>query len=141
MPRQLKSPCLWSGCAALVEGGGYCVEHEPAHHPFYKTKAWRQLRAVWIAEHPLCGEREHGPSREHSWCVVELRTTVGTVVDHIRPIRLGGAKLDRENLQTLCSRCNTLKTARELRGGGELKVYESRPVERCEGTHATPRNS
>ena len=39
-----------------------------------------------------------------------------TVVDHIRPLHLGGAARDPANLQSLCSDCHDLKTAREHPG-------------------------
>jgi 5-methylcytosine-specific restriction endonuclease McrA len=34
-------------------------------------------------------------------------------VDHIIPIEAGGAKLDPDNLQTVCKRCHTHKTFNE----------------------------
>lgn len=34
-------------------------------------------------------------------------------VDHIRPIRQGGARLDPENLQALCHSCHSRKTRTE----------------------------
>jgi 5-methylcytosine-specific restriction endonuclease McrA len=66
-------------------------------------RAWRRLRAAvlgeWIALHgwlcPGFGRWRH-------------RTTDLTV-DHVVPLRLGGARLERANLQVLCAGCNTAK--------------------------------
>ena len=35
------------------------------------------------------------------------------MVDHIVPINKGGAPLDMDNLQSLCSHCHAAKTARD----------------------------
>lgn len=69
---------------------------------FYHTPAWRNLRAKFIRENPMCVECERQG-------IVE----VGKVVDHIIPIRKGGAKLDEANLQTLCVRHHAIKTGKE----------------------------
>ncbi len=58
---------------------------------------WRRLRRLVLAEEPTCrtcGE----PS---------------TNVDHILPVALGGSPRSRGNLQGLCQRCHSNKTARE----------------------------
>lgn len=64
---------------------------------FYQTGQWRKLRNMFIKTQPLCIE-----------C-----GSVGQVVDHITPIRLGGDPLDMENLQTLCHRCHNSKSGKE----------------------------
>jgi 5-methylcytosine-specific restriction endonuclease McrA len=37
-------------------------------------------------------------------------------VDHVTPLRDGGAKYDLENLQALCKSCHSRKTAAEMNG-------------------------
>ena len=69
---------------------------------FYNTTPWRKLRAKYISEHPLC-----------LWCDEEGRTTQGKVVDHITQIKMGGDRLNEENLQTLCTPCHAKKSAYE----------------------------
>ena len=69
---------------------------------FYHSTTWRKLRKVYIKNHTIC----------------ELCKTVNvikkaTVIDHIQPIRLGGAKLAWDNLQALCTSCHNSKSARE----------------------------
>ena len=58
---------------------------------------WRRARAHYIARYP--------------WCTV--CGAPGEHVDHIIPLKLGGARLDERNLQTLCASCHAVKTRRE----------------------------
>ncbi|MCY3780026.1 MAG: HNH endonuclease signature motif containing protein [Chloroflexi bacterium] len=46
----------------------------------------------------------------------------GNEVDHITPIRAGGAMWDPENLQVLCSSCHVRKTRREYGVFNETKM-------------------
>ncbi len=74
-------------------------------HPntkFYQSKAWRDLRAVKLEQSPLCEE-----------CARHGITTLAQVVDHIVPINKGGARLDMDNLQSLCHPCHNRKSGQE----------------------------
>ncbi|MFD1141853.1 HNH endonuclease signature motif containing protein [Larkinella insperata] len=73
---------------------------------FYRRKPWRSLRASILQSEPLCRE-----------CKGNKRLTPATMVDHIKPIRLGGAPLDADNCQPLCDRCHAKKSAREAKHG------------------------
>ena len=64
---------------------------------FYNSRPWRTLRKFILQGEPLCRE-----------CGVPA-----SVVDHIRPISDGGARLDIENLQPMCARCHNKKSSRE----------------------------
>jgi len=64
--------------------------------------AWQRCRDSYLAQHPLCEQ-----------CEREGRTTVANDVDHVVPIRRGGARLDEANLQSLCRSCHVRKTAME----------------------------
>ena len=48
------------------------------------------------------------------------------VMDHIRPIAMGGDQWARENLQVLCRRCNRIKTARDMGNIARWKKYFGR---------------
>lgn len=64
---------------------------------FYRSSAWRSLRARKLKEQPncvVCGKP-------------------GRVIDHIHRIEAGGPALDINNLQTMCDRCHNQKRARE----------------------------
>lgn len=70
--------------------------------PFYSSKAWRDLRAAHLQQHPLCED-----------CKAKGRTVPATAVDHIEdrcdaPHR----ELDPTNLSSKCVSCHNRKTAR-----------------------------
>lgn len=60
------------------------------------------MRAVKLRHNPLCEE-----------CLRHGRITLATLVDHIVPIKKGGACLDMDNLQSMCDSCHNRKTAKE----------------------------
>lgn len=69
---------------------------------FYRMAAWRKLRALVLQETPLCVH-----------CKEQKRLTPATMVDHIKPIRLGGEPLDEANLMPLCHHCHQVKRGKE----------------------------
>ncbi len=54
------------------------------------------------------------------------------ILDHIRPIAMGGDQWDVGNLQALCSRCNRIKTARDMGAIARWKRYHVRGLSRPE---------
>ena len=66
----------------------------------YKSPRWRGLRVEVLVRDGYTCQACGGPGFE---------------VDHVRPIRSGGAVWDPDNLQTLCRPCHSLKTASEKR--------------------------
>ena len=69
---------------------------------FYNSRKWRSLRQYFIQMNPLC-----------KTCEEQGLIVGGQCVDHIRPIRLGGAMLSVKNLQTLCNSCHARKSGEE----------------------------
>lgn len=69
---------------------------------FYNSKAWRMTRKFYIKDNPLC-----------EMCKRKGQTTAGQMVDHIKPISMGGNMLHISNLQTLCNKCHAIKSAYE----------------------------
>lgn len=116
MPKAAPTPCRYPGCAALLATPGYCNQHRGAAHrdygrarrgfdaerTFYQSAAWRAVRAAFLREHPLCCQ-----------CEAKGRLVAARVVDHVQPIKEGGARFDWVNLQSLCTSCHNAKTARE----------------------------
>lgn len=123
MATGFKKPCKFPGvrCCNLTEPGQrYCPEHmriyerqERGRHKEYKSRRrdskeqafysstdWRKARAWKLKHTPIC-----------EIC----RMDNATMVDHIVPIKQGGAGLDPNNLQSLCQSCHNRKTAREFR--------------------------
>jgi 5-methylcytosine-specific restriction protein A len=63
----------------------------------------QERRARWLAEQVLCVACA---------AMTPPRVTLGTDVDHVRPLAKGGAD-DETNLQTLCSECHQAKSIRD----------------------------
>jgi 5-methylcytosine-specific restriction enzyme A len=102
--------CAQPRCPTLVEKG-YCPQHartmEQARpnadiRRWYHTAMWLRLRAVVIAEEPLCRD-----------CLKVGRATPTTDVDHIERHRgVWAMFFNRSNLQGLCHSCHSRKTQR-----------------------------
>ena len=69
---------------------------------FYNSGRWRNVRKQYIRENPICIDCRN------SGQIVEAQ-----MVDHIVPIKDGGAKLQMDNLQSLCNFHHGQKTSRE----------------------------
>lgn len=69
---------------------------------FYRTSAWRSLRARKLKQSPHCESEKHKGQK-----------VLAFVVDHIQPITLGGQALEITNLQSLCEHCHAVKSAQE----------------------------
>jgi 5-methylcytosine-specific restriction protein A len=118
MPNAPLKPCSYPGCSELVTSGR-CAKHSTqVHQPYhrdpdrqhlYNTKRWRLRRARQLARQPWCEEcQRHGLS------------VPATDVDHIEPHRGDPVKFATGQLQSLCHRCHSAKTKREVidpRGG------------------------
>jgi len=117
MPFKPKKPCAFPLCAELTHDR-YCERHkrvvdkqynsherDKAAASFYSKDArWLAIRKKKLQATPTCEE-----------CKFEKATTV----DHIKPISQGGDKYDWNNLQSMCRRCHSSKSAREgSRWGG-----------------------
>lgn len=115
-------PCRYPGCGALV-ASGFCARHRSAVRQEVDARRgsssqrlygarWRQARAQFLREHPLC---------ECSECRGR-RVTASTVVDHIVPHR-GDPLLfwDTTNWQAMAKTCHDRKTAREDGGFGNAR--------------------
>jgi len=105
MPKKAPKPCKWPGCPKLTYGD-YCEFHakkasiqfeatrETAVQRGYDTRH-RKLRKIILAENPICRICKREPATE---------------MDHID----GNVKnIAMENLQGLCKRCHSRKTAKE----------------------------
>lgn len=78
---------------------GFKEEHISNNNKFYHSKDWKDLRAWYIKQFPIC-----------KWCEEEGIVTAGEEVDHIKEIEDGGEKLNQDNLMTLCKRHHRQKT-------------------------------
>ncbi len=94
-----------SRCRKLVRGNcPHCAATPRTRttpvDPFYRSTAWRKLRARFIASHPLCAH-----------CEAAGRTTAATHVDHVLERRdRPDLELEWDNLAALCTSCHSRKT-------------------------------
>src|SRR5450432_2780301 len=111
MPIAAQRPCKFPGCPQLVDSGT-CSKHARKYDEARGSASargydatWRRLRRMVLAGEPLCRE-----------CELKDLVVLAVEVDHIVPLRLGGSRLDSENLQPLCRACHSRKTMRESVG-------------------------
>jgi 5-methylcytosine-specific restriction protein A len=116
MPRAAPTPCRHPGCGAVLTTPGYCDTHRAGVHRdygrarrgfdtelgFYQSAAWRAVRAAFLRDHPLCVQ-----------CAARGRVVAAVVVDHVVPIKDGGARFDMTQCQALCVSHHNAKSARE----------------------------
>lgn len=112
MPSRAMKFCPAPGCSVLV-ARGLCPAHaaerqeklDKAKHANDLERGsasargydgdWAKLRATHLARHPLCEK-----------CRAEGRLTPAVLVHHARRIREGGARLDSDNLMSMCDACH-----------------------------------
>ena len=78
-------------------------------YAFYNSAAWRRLSASIRASHPVC-----------EVCRAAGRGDAAQMVDHIIPIRQGGARYDTTNLMAMCHECHNRKSAKDNAAKGCL---------------------
>lgn len=127
MPRKLPTACAFPGCPELTRDS-LCEAHAKVRRQqlsaeaednlkinpelkqardFYRSAAWRAFRVRFMRTSPRCR------------C-----GTPATVLDHVQPIRQGGAAFDPMNLQPLCDRCHNRKRQVEsTRAKGHAAEY------------------
>ena len=108
----IRKVCSYPGCRALIVNAARCPTHEVhgwvpdrdrgTRQERGYDKTWLKLRAMVLANEPLC--RVCG-------------TAEAMHVDHIVPLSRGGSRLDMDNLQPICVACHATKTGTEKRGG------------------------
>jgi 5-methylcytosine-specific restriction protein A len=110
-------PCTMPGCGLLVTSGR-CAAHTTRYHDTRPSAsqrgygaAWQRLAAQVIAEEPAC--RACGS------------TAPSAHVDHIVARNDGGTDA-RANLQRLCARCHSSKTAKYDGGFGNTKYRNTK---------------
>ena len=114
MPWKIKGPCPGRHCPNLTAGGILCptclqarrmasdAQRPSASARGYTSARWRKLRAMKLAESPVC-----------ETCSLMGRTTAATEVDHIVPHNGPSDPLFIEwgNLSSKCKSCHSRKTA------------------------------
>lgn len=110
MANKLKTPCTYPGCPGFAVEHGRCEQHKRQEQRQYDRARgsaarrgydarWRRVRAMVLAEEPLCRE-----------CLRQGRVVPATDVHHID----GNVRnMRRENLEPLCHECHSRIGARE----------------------------
>lgn len=104
MPRASLRPCTYPGCNNIGDGPR-CPLH-PNRKVDKRLGAdkrgydndWHVLRRLFLRQHPVCQIR------------VKCYGSPATEVDHIKPLTMGGNRLDSDNLQAACGTCHKWKT-------------------------------
>jgi len=112
MPQRPGTACRKPGCPGIVHNGvctrcGPLKRQRNADHDAQRGTAadrgydrrWRNLRLVFLADHPLCAK-----------CEERGETRMATDVHHVTPKRDGGTD-DEANLMALCHECHSAITA------------------------------
>lgn len=109
MDRALRG-CPVPGCDQLITAD--CPVHPPttgASSGAY-DEDWGKLARRHLEESPRC-VRCGGPASE---------------VDHVVPVRMGGRRLDRDNLRSLCHPCHSQITAATRSRAAPVRRYNRR---------------
>lgn len=112
MPQRITSQCSQPRCPNLAAADGRCAAHQRVAVAIYERSrgsyrergygaAWRRLRVSYLAAYPYC-----------QWPRCQ---ELATDIDHILPRSQGGTDL-WDNLQGLCHKHHSSKTATELGG-------------------------
>lgn len=122
--RRAKTFCKAAGCKNMADDSGYCADHffmkeESTKERYARDRErrgnstergydwqWHKYRNAYLSR------------PENKFCRLHFKgcTVLADVVDHIKPLALGGDKYDPNNLQPACNNCNVLKGRRVIRG-------------------------
>lgn len=107
MPQKALKICAWYGCTAL-SCNRYCDKHmvlyEQQQADKYKRQSaskdgydrdWQRVRLMYLSMHPLCEA-----------CQEKGVTVIADLVHHKQELKNGGARLDMDNLMSLCQSCH-----------------------------------
>lgn len=127
MPSAPSHPCSRPHCGRLTTQRGMCRRCSRASDLLRGGAAargydreWGELSRWWLGRYPWCGQRSDGTLyADQSRCAARGARVRAEVTDHIVALRDGGARLDRDNLQSLCRGCNAAKDAPRGPRGGE----------------------
>ena len=122
MPSSVQTFCI-NGCSGKsVKGSRLCT-------PCHAKREERIAKARARAEQKRLLHEGNASERGYDWAWAKVskyvrtnepicrhcQNTAATMVDHIVPLKQGGARLELNNLQPLCRSCHAIKTARETR--------------------------
>lgn len=78
-----------------------------------KTVFWQNLRKeVFVRDKWSCVKCGYKPTKQTYECKI-IPDDSALIGDHIIPIALGGNEWDKDNIQTLCLKCDKIKTKKD----------------------------
>jgi 5-methylcytosine-specific restriction endonuclease McrA len=107
-------------------------EHTICCQPSCSMEYWFKQRPTISGMRRLVRDEQKGKCARCGQEVHEFNATEGPdnhhhyILDHIRPIAMGGDQWARDNLQVLCEKCNKIKTARDMGTIARWKKYHGR---------------
>jgi len=125
-----RGACPWCGRERVHFNPGN--EHTLCCQPSCSMEYWFKERSTTSKMRRLVRDEQGGRCARCKREVYEGRadgsphTRHYYVLDHIRPIAMGGDQWARDNLQVLCERCNRIKTARDRGNIARWKKYHGR---------------
>lgn len=76
---------------------------EEEQKKFYNSRNWRyKIRRPYLSKNPYCVK-----------CKEKDYIVLAEIVDHVIPIKQGGAMRDERNFQSLCKDCHNVKRGQE----------------------------
>ena len=118
----------------------YCKKH--SCHDLWDYTSWQHVRVRALKRDNYtcvkCGDNREYTRRERVCEAIDENkegkliivnkirgyTYPNLIADHIKPIALGGDEWDLENIQTLCYKCNKIKTAQDIKDIAKLRRLE-----------------
>lgn len=98
----------------LLQRRGPRPDYRPAASRRGYDRAWSRFRLHHLRKHPLCVFAEHPGAKAD--CLL-----AASIVDHVKPLTAGGARLDERNCRSVCTNCHAkLTTAYKLTGINEM---------------------
>jgi 5-methylcytosine-specific restriction endonuclease McrA len=96
---------------------------------FWKLKAFERDKFTCVK----CGEK---PIKE-DWHKTIIPDTSKLIGDHIVPIAIGGEEYDLGNVQTLCIKCNKIKTKEDIKKIAIYKKQNSNTTKQRKRRHSS----
>ncbi len=80
-------------------------------------------RRIWMNMEKMY----NGTDKKCIYKYVDYKCVVNNfIVDHIKPIALGGDEWNLKNIQTLCFKCNKIKTAKDMKNIAKQRRIEKK---------------
>tara|TARA_R100000655_G_scaffold71369_3_gene109780 strand:+ start:9422 stop:9820 length:399 start_codon:yes stop_codon:yes gene_type:complete len=120
MPRSISTYCL-NGCKVLSVKGTHLCKRCNEQREIRKAKAKNKREKERTLKEGTVAQRGY----DYHWSKVSklvrrnepicrmCKSALAEMVDHIKPLKEKGERLDLDNLQPLCNKCHAIKTRKD----------------------------